>query len=499
MASPSEDELFARTIGDRNWRLRNLYFILDKDGKRVKFSPNAAQHTLLGELWYLNVILKARQRGFTTLICILWLDTILFNSNVRCGIIADTLPNATVIFRDKIKFAYDNLPDAIKEKRPAVKNDAGELLLSNNSSIRVGTSMRSGTLQYLLISEFGKICRKYPDKANEIITGSLNTVAPGQFVVVESTAEGQGGRYHEMCQSAQADMLQGKTLGKMDYKFHFYSWWDADEYEVDPLGVVLTEDDHKYFDAVEAQIGRELSMRKRAWYVQKRKTQRDKMKQEYPSTPKEAFEQAIEGAYYSEEMAKARVEGRICTIPLVPSVPVHTFWDLGRNDMNAIWFMQEIRNQYRFVRYYENSGEGLAHYAKYLRDTGYMLGDVYLPHDACHALLGQETTVDQQLATMLPGCSIRVVQRIPRTTDGINMMRDKFSQCWFDEANCATGITHLDNYRKQWNDALGIWRDQPLHDIASNGADAIRQFAQGFVNDAGAKDFDRGIVRSGWR
>lgn len=480
----TEDQKFARTIGDRNWRLRNLYWITDKDGKKVKFVPNEAQLSLLGAFWYLNIILKARQRGFTTLICILWLDTILFNSNVRCGIIADTLPNATVIFRDKIKFAYDNLPDALKEKRPAIKNDAGELLLSNNSSIRVGTSMRSGTLQYLHVSEFGKICRKYPEKANEIIIGALNTVSAGQFVVIESTAEGRGGKYHEMCMDAQALLQQAKQLGQLDYKFHFYSWWDADEYEIDPSTVVITDEDHKYFDQVEEKIGRGLSMRKRAWYVQKKKTQGDKMRQEYPSTPDESFEQAIEGAYYSAEMLKTRVEGRICSIPVIPSVPVHTFWDLGRNDMNAIWFMQHIGTQYRFIRYYENSGESLAHYAKYLRDTGYLLGDIYLPHDACHELLGQIDTVDVQLGKMLPGVNIKIVQRIPRVIEGIGMMRDKFPQVWLDETSCAKGIPHLDNYRKQWNEALGVWREEPLHDIASNGADAIRQFAQGYEEES---------------
>ena len=498
MSEESEDQKLARTVGNRDWRIRNLYFITDKDGKKIKFVPNEAQEHLLKSFWYLNVILKARQRGFTTLICILWLDTILFNSNTRCGIIADTLPNAQVIFRDKIKFAYDNLPDAIKEKRPAIKNEAGELLLSNNSSVRVGTSMRSGTLQFLLVSEFGKICRKFPEKAREIITGSLNTVAPGQFVVVESTAEGQGGDYFEMCETAQDLKLQGKSLGKMDYKFHFYSWWDANEYEIDEIGVVITEDDHKYFDKIEREMQCEIGIRKRAWYVKKRASQRDKMKQEYPSTPKEAFETAVEGAYYADDMAKARFEGRICKVPVIPSEPVHTFWDLGRNDMNAIWFMQHVGVQHRFVRYYENSGEGLAHYAKYLRDTGYTLGTVFVPHDAAHKLLGQDDSVDDQLRKMLPGVTVVVVQRIDRTTDGINMMRDKFPSCWFDEENCADGIVHLDNYRKQWNDALGTWRDTPLHDVASNGADAIRQFAQGFVTQSGIKMFER-TRASSWR
>jgi hypothetical protein len=487
-------------LSNRMWRLRNLYWITDKSGKKVKFAPNDAQVQLLESLWYLNIILKARQRGFTTLLCLLYLDACLFNSNVRAGIVADTLDNVTVIFRDKIRFAYDNLPPSLRDAIETEQDQAKELLFGNNSSIRVGTSMRSGTLQYLHISEFGKICRHHPDKAKEVITGSLQAVQAGQFVCIESTSEGRGGDFHEMVKTAEADQQTGKILNSMEYKLHFFSWWDADEYELDPQGVIITDEHNAYFAAVESKIGRKINVRKRAWYVTKLKTLKDKMKQEFPSTPDEAFEQAIEGAYYSKEMAAARTEGRICKIPVIPSVPVDTFWDLGRNDANAIWFMQAVGMQNRFVRYYENSGEGLAHYAKYLQERDYLLGRVFLPHDAGHLLLGQEYTVAHQLQTMLPGVPVMIVPRVESVTDGINLLREEFPSCYFDEENCATGIVHLDNYRKEWNERLGVWRDHPRHDEASNGADAIRQFAQGYKPVAGGQTkIDRKKIISNWR
>lgn len=77
---------------------------------------------------------------------------------------------------------------------PAVQDSADTLTFGNNSSLRVSTSMRSGTLQLLHVSEFGKICAQYPDKAREIVTGALNTVEAGQFVVIESTAEARRAR-----------------------------------------------------------------------------------------------------------------------------------------------------------------------------------------------------------------------------------------------------------------------------------------------------------------
>lgn len=486
-----------RNLGNRMWRLRNLYWILDKSGRKVKFSPNPAQLQLLGSLWYLNLIVKARQRGFTTLIDILMLDACLFNSNVRAGIVADTRENVEIIFRDKIKFAYENLPPSLRDAIETEQDQAKELLFGNNSSIRVGTSMRSGTLQYLHISEFGKICRRYPDKAQEIVTGSLQAVQAGQFVFIESTSEGQGGEFHDMVKTAEEDLQTGKKLNEMEYKLHFFSWWDADEYEIDPDGVIITEKDHEYFDKVESQTGHLINLRKRAWYVLKKKTLRDKMTQEFPSTIKEAFEQAIEGAYYAKEMAAARTEGRICKVPVIPSVPVDTFWDIGRNDANAIWFMQQVGMQHRFVRYYENSGEGLAHYARYMQQQGYLFGRIFVPHDAGHQLIGQEYTVAQQLQTMFPGVPVIIVPRIENVTDGINLVREEFPSCYFDELNCATGIKHLDNYRKEWNERLGVWRNHPRHDEASNGADAFRQFAQGYKPVAGGKKIER--TRSNWR
>ena len=71
-----------------------------------------------------------------------------------------------------------------------------ELQLSNGVTLHVGTSMRSSTLQLLHISEFGKICAKFPNKARQIVTGSLNALAPGQYVFIESTAEGREGYFY---------------------------------------------------------------------------------------------------------------------------------------------------------------------------------------------------------------------------------------------------------------------------------------------------------------
>src|ERR1700737_4752915 len=125
----------------RLWRLNNLYRITDRNGRCVTFTMNSAQEALYHQMHRQNVILKARQRGFTTFIQLFMLDACLFHFNIRAGTIAHTLPDARAIFRDKIRFPYDNLPDGLKTALPAQNDNSCELLLANNSSIRVGVSL----------------------------------------------------------------------------------------------------------------------------------------------------------------------------------------------------------------------------------------------------------------------------------------------------------------------------------------------------------------------
>jgi hypothetical protein len=159
----------------------------------------------------------------------LFLDRCLFNPDQAAGIIAHTLEDAQHMFR-RVKYAYDGLPQSLKDAITCDNDTSQMLKFSNGSSLRVGTSLRSSTFQYLHISEFGKICAKFPDKAQEIITGSLNTVAAGQYVFIESTAEGREGYFYDICKLAQS--RQGKTLGKLDFRFHFFPWWGDPSYRI---------------------------------------------------------------------------------------------------------------------------------------------------------------------------------------------------------------------------------------------------------------------------
>ncbi|MBB76618.1 MAG: terminase [Planctomycetaceae bacterium] len=491
----TDDDTLAEAMKDPMWRLSNLYWILIKsddgegDGLRMKFKPNRAQRKLLKRVWHRNVILKARQLGFTTLIAIFFLDCALFRANVRAGIIAQDLPAVETIFRDKVKYGYDSLPEAIKAKFPLKTETKRELVFAhNNSSIRVGTSMRSGTLQYLHVSEFGKIGAKFPERAREVITGSIPALAQDGILFIESTAEGAEGEFYEISERARKLADSGKKLSVKDYRFHFYPWWDAPDYRADPDLVIITKEDDEYFDKVEADMRTTIDIEQRAWYVMTKEAEfsgdEQKMWQEFPSTPKEAFQRSTEGCYYAVQMTKMRKEKRITRVPYTPGYPVNTFWDIGKSDGTAVWFHQHIGQEHRFINFIEGWGEPYSYFVTEMQKLGYVWGDHYLPHDGTHVRQGQD--YDSQLSPqeMLHNLGLRNIEIVPRVEElqhGIQTTRDKMAVAWIDETNCAKGIVHLDRYQKQRNRSTGGFTDKPVkHDGHSEAADAFRQWAQGY-------------------
>ncbi len=471
-------EELKRKLSDRNFRLNHLYYIKDKAGNKVLLKLNWAQQKIYSTLWYFNIILKARQLGFTTFILIYFLDACLFNSNHAAGVIAHTKDDAEDLFTNKVKFAYDNLPEWLRKEITASTDSAKKLVFSNGSSFTVGTSLRSGTYQKLLISEYGKVSAKYPEKAKEIKTGALNTVEVGQQIFVESTAEGKAGEFFDLCENARKLADMNRELTRAEPKFHFFAWFDNPEYRLPDHEVALTPIRAKlreYLDTLP------IDENQKAWYAAKESIMGSDMKREYPSSAEEAFEGSIEGAFYKDEMAALRNKGRIRRLQRDPSYPVFTFWDLGLNDQMSIWFCQWIKGELYFIDYHESSNEGWEYYAKLLQDKGYTYDTHFFPHDGNKRVRGAQVFTDRQLAETLGIRPIKVIPVTPSVFADIrNYCKPTLPLCTFDEENCSLGILHLDNYRKKWDKAGGMFTDIPLHDQASHGSDAFRTAAVAF-------------------
>jgi len=490
----TEDEL---TICLRSWHWRifsgQLYKIMVKDdddpaapGFVRPFIPNIAQRLFLQDLHTRNVILKARQLGFTTLIAILWLDHALFNADQRCAIIAQTETDAGVIFRDKVRFAYRQLPSGIRDSIPLTRDSATELVFSNNSAVRVAVSVRSTTTHRLHISEMGKIAAKHPGKAEEIVTGAIPAVPANGIAIIESTAEGQSGEFYTIANQAERNMHTGVKLTARQFRFHFFPWWKNPEYQMDPEGVSISAADHKYFTDVEIQTGEPLTLRQRAWYIAVRDEDfggdAEKMWREYPSLPTECWQKSTEGTFYAPQLAAARAGGRITDFPVLDHVPVNTFWDIGASDGTGIWLHQHVESQHRFIGYIEDWSQPYNHYVKALIATGYNIHYLFLPHDAeqKRQMVDRIASPQEMLEEIIPRhWKIKIVPRVSHLQHGIEVTRQRFSEAVFHRTNCKEGLVHIAEYRKTWSTTQGVWTDIPnKHEGHSEAADSFRQWAQ---------------------
>lgn len=220
-----------------------------------------------------------------------------------------------------------------------------------------------------------------------------------------------------------------------------------------------------------------VSWRDNPWFPDVLRREMEKLKEEdydkYLHTWEGATIQNLEGAVYAKELRSATLEGRVCSVPYEPDVPVDTFWDLGRANNTAIWFVQRVAMQWRILDYYEANREELSHYLKLCQGRGYFYGTMFLPHDARHKKLGYSQSIEEQFRS-----SGYRVQIVPPASldDGINAARVVFPNCYFDEVRCEDGLNALRHYCFKV-DTRGQLSERPLHDWASDGADAFRYFA----------------------
>lgn len=482
---------------NRRWRLTSwrLYHIKDKDGKKIPFIPNQIQQDFLQNLRYKNIILKARQMGFTTMIDMILLDSCLFEQNKNIGIIAQDLDSAESLFQDKIKFARDNLPPFVKNFFRLKTDRTRELAFENNGSrISVWTSFRWGTYQYLHISEFGKICNKYPDKAREIMTGALNTVSSDNYVFVESTAEWNSGYFFEMCRDSENLKLSNKTLTKLDYKFHFYPWYKCTDYVLED-NVLVSSHMQNYFQTLESQ-NISLTQPQKNRYTKTSQIQKEEMLREYPSLTTECFNIALKWAYYETYLNEIRKSNRLCKVDYDMSLPVHTAWDLWGAwwwDDTSIWFFQIWGEEIRLIDFWSGNGYSLKEIISnivFLKPYKYWMH--IAPHDIrVHEYSTGTTRFETALQMWIKFCIAPNIS----ISDGINQVRNILHRCWFDEVKTIKWFDALWNYIREFDEKNWMFREKPLHNWASNPADAFRYLAIFFEKINIKLDF-RPIVQS---
>ncbi len=187
-----------------------------------------------------------------------------------------------------------------------------------------------------------------------------------------------------------------------------------------------------------------------------------------------SFNAPLTGSYYAKQMMAADEEKRIVNMPWESALPVLTTWDLGMDDATCIWFIQEYGHEIRLIDYYENSGEGLTHYAKILAEKPYAYDKNYAPHDIMVREMGTGRSRFETARSL--GIRFTIVQK-HEVADGIEAVRNMLPKCWFDVTKAARGVEALREYKKRYDPERKVFHDVPLHDWASHPADALRCYA----------------------
>lgn len=500
LAGISSQEFEAKYLSSKLWRLNNVYNIVDKNGDKVTFRMNYAQHKVYAasRLHPRLIVLKSRQQGISTLWLVSYFDDATFCDNLNLGLMAQGTDEAATLL-ERTKFLWDTLDPDIKAftNVKLLKDNTKEFSFSNNSSIFIRVSFRSATLQRLHISEFGKIANQYPKRARETKTGSLQALGRGNTGIIESTAEGINMFKTMWDQAVVVD--SSDSLSQKDFKPVFLSWVeDPDCWEVvdQPIDTYAQE----YFDKVEKELGITLAKeQKNFWIVQYRELGED-VHQEYPATPAEAFSASKNGSYYSTIFTKNVVERKRLVKNLYdPQLPVDIYFDIGIDDYMVMLFVQIWDDEIRIIDEYWNEGYGFKHYIDEAFDREYTFRAIKFPHD----IEQRETTainsrglartrmdvvtelIDER--ARLDGISSPLVERLDKSSiaDGIEAVRRMIPKIKVDP-KCEYIVDCFHKYSKEWDDKLSVWKQTPRHDEFSHGADTLR----GLATDIGLSNME---------
>lgn len=202
--------------GYKRW-IEDYLNIVDKEGNLIPFRLNAIQDKFLTEdMTGRDIVLKARQQGFSSLILAIYTADFLMKANTYNVVVADDTDNAQgLLKRVKDYIGYWCEKKGLKAKDILKYNSKYELYFEPmNSTYHIGTAQntqfgRSRTITNLHLSEVAF----YPHM-QEILAGAMQAVVPTGRVILETTANGYN-EFHDYWQRAK--------LGETGSKAHFYN------------------------------------------------------------------------------------------------------------------------------------------------------------------------------------------------------------------------------------------------------------------------------------
>lgn len=175
------------------------------------------------------IILKARQEGVSTYTAARFFRHMHLRQGIKSMVIADSLDRAGVLF-DIYQRYLTNLPEELAPAAKAV-SQRKRMAFAHDSdlSIRPASDTEAGRAQTIHLIHASEIAfwGSLGVDASATWTSLMQAVPQkGSEVIVESTAKGAGGLFHEMWENAANNEESG-------WLAIFLPWWIHEEYQVD--------------------------------------------------------------------------------------------------------------------------------------------------------------------------------------------------------------------------------------------------------------------------
>lgn len=194
------------------------------------------------------------------------------------------------------------------------------------------------------------------------------------------------------------------------------------------------------------------------------------------------------GAYWGAEVNKAEREGRLCEVEIDADHPVHTVMDLGKASNNPMWFFQVIGGKPVIVDFYRPETDDLASWLEWIGNRGYG-GNIYVPHDIMVTEWGNKRTrwdILREALRDMPNRAIRITK--VSVADGLQAGRTTINEAVIHRGNTMAidehereraermelGVEGLKNYRREWDEDLKAFRENPVKDWAEHIGSAFR-------------------------
>jgi len=164
--------------------------IINKNTDVQSFTLNKPQKHFLEHMGHKNIILKARQMGFSSVILGYLTIRFLLKRNERLVVVSHE-SGATQKLMDRVKFFIESYEKGNKIKLPTKYNSRSEIVNEDtNSTIYIGTAGsksfgRGDTITALHLSEFA-----FYSNPEEMLAGVLQALTPEGVLFIESTANG---------------------------------------------------------------------------------------------------------------------------------------------------------------------------------------------------------------------------------------------------------------------------------------------------------------------